>query len=327
MKYRELGRTGWKVSEISFGAWAIGSMWGSVDEKESMAALHKALDLGINFFDTADVYGDGHSERLLGRLRKERKGPFYIATKAGLRLPAQTPEAYNQENLARSVEDSLRNLQMDCLDIVQLHCPPNQVYYNPETFEALDRLVEAGKIRHYGVSVRTVEEGLKALEYPGIQSVQMIFNMFRRRPAELFFPEAQRRRVGILARVPLASGMLTGRMTRETAFSKDDHRSFNRQGARFDKGETFSGVDYDLGLEIVDQLRGLVPQGATLAGFALRWILMFDAVTCAIPGGKRPSQVEDNARASDLPPLSDAVMEKVRQLYDSRLRAQVHQRW
>ena len=327
MKYRELGRTGWKVSEISFGAWAIGSMWGSVDEKESMAALHKALDVGINFFDTADVYGDGRSERLLGRLRKERNETFYIATKAGRKLNPHTPEGYNRENLTRFVEDSLRNLQTDCVDIVQLHCPPNKVYYTPETFEALEGLVKAGKIRHYAVSVRTCEEGLKALEYPGIQSVQIIFNMFRHRPAELFFPEAKRRRVGILARVPLASGMLTGRMTRETTFTDDDHRKFNRQGAKFDKGETFSGVDYNLGLDIVDQLRPLVPQGATMAQLALRWILMFDAVTCAIPGGKRPSQVEDNARASDLPPLGDEAMRKVRELYDTRLRAQVHQRW
>jgi aryl-alcohol dehydrogenase-like predicted oxidoreductase len=327
MKYRELGRTGWKVSEISFGAWAIGSMWGSVDEKESMAALHKALDVGINFFDTADVYGDGRSERLLGRLRKERNETFYIATKAGRKLNPHTPEGYNRENLTRFVEDSLRNLQTDCVDIVQLHCPPNKVYYTPETFEALEGLVKAGKIRHYAVSVRTCEEGLKALEYPGIQSVQIIFNMFRHRPAELFFPEAKRRRVGILARVPLASGMLTGRMTRETTFTDDDHRNFNREGAKFDKGETFSGVDYNLALDIVDQLRPLVPQGATMAQLALRWILMFDAVTCAIPGGKRPSQVEDNAHASDLPPLSDEAMRKVRELYDTRLRAQVHQRW
>ena len=327
MKYRELGRTGWKVSEISFGAWAIGSMWGSVDEKESMAALHKALDVGINFFDTADVYGDGRSERLLGRLRKERKETFYIATKAGRKLNPHTPEGYNRENFTRFVEDSLRNLQTDCLDIVQLHCPPNQIYYTPETFEALESLVKAGKIRHYAVSVRTCEEGLKALEYPGIQSVQIIFNMFRHRPSELFFPEAKRRRVGILARVPLASGMLTGRMTRETTFAQDDHRSFNREGAKFDKGETFSGVDYNLALDIVDQLRPLVPEGATLAQLALRWILMFDAITCAIPGGKRPSQVEDNAHASDLPPLSDEAMQKVRELYDTWLRAQVHQRW
>jgi len=327
MKYRELGRTGWKVSEISFGAWAIGSMWGKVDDSESMAALHKALDLGINFFDTADIYGNGRSERLLGRLRKERKDPFYIATKAGQRLNPHVPEGYNRENLARFVEDSLRNLQTDCLDIVQLHCPPTQVYYRPEVFQVLDDLVKAGKIRYYGVSVQKVEEGLKALEYPGIQSVQIIFNMFRQRPAELFFPEAKRRRVGILARVPLASGLLTGRMTRETTFPKDDHRNSNREGELFDKGETFSGVDYELGLEIVDELRKLAPAGSTMAEFALRWILMFDAVTCAIPGGKRPSQVEDNARASDLAPLSDAVMQKVRQIYDSRLREQVHQRW
>ncbi|HET7102265.1 MAG TPA: aldo/keto reductase [Terriglobia bacterium] len=327
MNYRELGRTGWKVSEISFGAWAIGSMWGSVDEKESLAALHKALDVGINFFDTADIYGDGRSERLLGRLRKERQETFYIATKAGRKLNPHTAEGYNRENLTRFVEDSLRNLQTDCVDIVQLHCPPNKVYYTPETFEALEGLVKAGKIRHYAVSVRTCEEGLKALEYPGVQSVQIIFNMFRHRPAELFFPEAKRRRVGILARVPLASGMLTGRMTRETTFAQDDHRNFNREGAKFDKGETFSGVNYEVGLEIVDQLRPLVPEGATMAQMALRWILMFDAVTCAIPGGKRPSQVEDNARASGPPPLSGPVMQKVRELYDTRLRAQVHQRW
>jgi len=327
VKYRELGRTGWKVSEISFGAWAIGSMWGQVDDSESLAALHKALDVGINFFDTADVYGDGRSERLLARLRKERKEPFYIATKAGRRLPEQTPEGYSAENLTGFVEASLRNLQTDCLDLLQLHCPPTEVYYRPEVFEALDRLVEAGKIRHYGVSVRTVEEGLKAIEFPGVQSVQIIFNMFRHRPAELFFPEAQRRRVGILARVPLASGLLTGRMARATKFTPDDHRNFNRQGALFDRGETFSGVDYDLGLELVENLRELLPEGSTMAEFALRWILMFDAVTCAIPGGKRPSQVEDNARASDLPPLADATLQRVRELYDSRLRNSVHPRW
>ena len=327
MNYRELGRTGWKVSEISFGAWAIGSMWGSVDEKESVAALHKALDLGINFFDTADVYGDGRSERLLGQLRKERKETFYIATKAGQRLRPHTAEGYNKENLTRFVEESLRNLQLDCVDVVQLHCPPNQVYYRPETFEALDSLVKEGKIRHYAVSVRTVEEGLKALEYPGIQSVQIIFNMFRQRPAELFFSEAKRRKTGILARLPLSSGMLAGRMTQSTTFGEDDHRSFNREGARFDKGETFSGMDYNLSLELVEQLRGLTPQGASMAQFALRWILMFDAVTCAIPGGKRPSQVEDNARASDLPPISNEVMHKVLDLYDTRVRSLVHQRW
>ena len=327
MKYRELGRTGWKVSEISFGAWGIGSMWGQVDDKESLAALHRALDLGVNFFDTADVYGNGRSERLLGQLRKERREPFYVATKAGRRLPTQTPDGYNQENLARFVDDSLRNLQTDSLDLLQLHCPSTPVYYRPETFEALDRLVESGKIRHYGVSVEYIEEALKAMEFPGVQSIQIIFNMFRHRPMETFFPEAQRRKVGILARVPLASGMLTGRMTRDTAFGSDDHRNFNRYGAKFDRGETFSGVDYELGLDAVESLRKMLPDGASMAQFALRWILMFDAVTCAIPGAKRPSQVEDNLRASDLPPLSESIMEKVRQLYDSRIKAHVHQRW
>ena len=327
MNYRELGRTGWKVSEISFGAWGIGSMWGRVDDKESLAALHRALDLGVNFFDTADVYGNGRSERLIGQLRKERREPFYVATKAGRRLPTQAPDGYNQENLNRFVDDSLRNLQTDSLDLLQLHCPSTPVYYRPETFEALDRLVESGKIRHYGVSVEYIEEALKAMEFPGVQSIQIIFNMFRHRPMETFFPEAQRRKVGILARVPLASGMLTGRMTRDTAFGSDDHRNFNRYGAKFDRGETFSGVDYELGLDAVESLRKMLPNGATMAQFALRWILMFDAVTCAIPGAKRPSQVEDNLRASDLPPLSESIMEKVRQLYDSRIKAHVHQRW
>ena len=327
MQYRELGRTGWKVSEISFGAWAIGAMWGKVDDSESLAALHRAVDLGVNFIDTADVYGDGRSERLIARLRQERRETIYVATKAGRRLSPHTAEGYNQANLTRFVEDSLRNLETDCLDLLQLHCPPTAVYYRPEVFDALDDLVRAGKIRYYGVSVETVEEALKAIEYPGVQCVQIIFNMFRHRPAELFFPEAKRRRVGILARVPLASGLLTGRMTRANQFPDDDHRNFNRHGETFDVGETFSGVDYETGLEAVEALRPLVPPDATMAQFALRWILMFDAVTCAIPGAKRPAQAEENFRAADLPPLSDAQMAKVREVYDTYIRAQVHQRW
>jgi aryl-alcohol dehydrogenase-like predicted oxidoreductase len=327
MRYRELGRTGWKVSEISFGAWAIGAAWGRVDDNESLAALNRAIDLGVNFIDTADVYGIGHSERLIARLRKERRETIYVATKAGRRLSPHTNEGYNRENLTRFIEDSLRNLETDCLDLVQLHCPPNPVYYRPEVFGWLDELVQAGKIRYYGVSVEKVEEALKAIEYPGVQSVQIIFNMFRTRPAELFFPEAQRRRVGILARVPLASGLLTGKMTPQTTFESDDHRTFNRHGEQFDAGETFSGVDYATGLAAVEELRGIVPPGATLAQFALRWILMFDAVTCAIPGAKRPSQAEENIRAADLPPLTEAQMAKVREVYDKYLRPAVHQRW
>jgi aryl-alcohol dehydrogenase-like predicted oxidoreductase len=327
MRYRELGRTGWKVSEISFGAWAIGSAWGRVDDNESLAALHRAIDMGVNFIDTADVYGMGHSERLIARLKKERRETIYVATKAGRRLTPHNADGYNRKNLEQFIEDSLRNLETDCLDLVQLHCPPIEVYYRPEVFGALDDLTKEGKIRHYGVSVEKVEEALKAIEFPGVQSIQIIFNMFRTRPAELFFPEAQRRRVGILARVPLASGMLAGKMTPQSAFATDDHRNFNRHGEQFDVGETFSGVDFETGLAAVEELRQIAPPGATLAQLALRWILMFEAVTCAIPGAKRPAQVEDNVRAADLPPLTDAQMAKARAIYDTYIRKLVHQRW
>ena len=327
MDYRELGRTGWKVSEISFGAWAIGAGWGSVDDQDSMAALHRAVDLGVNFIDTADVYGDGHSERLIARLQKERSETLIVATKAGRRLSPHTADGYNAENLNRFVERSLRNLETDCLDLVQLHCPPTDVYYRPEVFGALDDMVQAGKIRYYGVSVERIEEALKAIEFPNVQTVQIIFNMFRHRPAELFFPEAKRRKVGILARVPLASGLLTGKMTRETSFAEDDHRYFNRYGQSFDRGETFSGVDYESGLDAVEEIKTLVPDGATMAQLALRWILMFDAVSCAIPGAKRPDQAEDNVRAADLPPLTKAQMAQLQEVYDKYIRDQVHFRW
>ena len=327
MQYRELGRTGWKVSEISFGAWAIGAGWGPVDDQESLAALHRAIDLGVNFIDTADVYGDGRSEQLIARVRKERSEPLVIATKAGRRLSPHTADGYNAENLTRFVERSLRYLETDCLDLVQLHCPPTEVFYRPEVFGALDDLVQAGKIRYYGVSVEKIEEALKAIEYPNVQTVQIIFNMFRHRPAELFFREAKRRQVGILARVPLASGLLTGKMTRKTTFPEDDHRNYNRYGQSFDRGETFSGVDYEAGLDAVEELKSLVPEGATMAQLALRWILMFDAVSCAIPGAKRPDQAEDNVRAADLPPLTEAQMAEVRNVYDKYVRDQVHHRW
>jgi aryl-alcohol dehydrogenase-like predicted oxidoreductase len=327
MKYRELGRTGWKVSEISFGAWAIGGTWGKVDDQESLAALHAALDGGVNFFDTADVYGDGHSERLLAKLKKERKEKFYIATKAGRRLDPHTADGYNRQNLTAFVERSLKNLETDTIDLLQLHCPPMEVFYRPEVFGLLDDLMKAGKLRHYGVSVEKVEEALKAIEFPGVQTIQIIFNLFRQRPAELLFPEAQRRRVGILARVPLASGMLSGKLTRSSTFAKDDHRNFNRHGEAFDRGETFSGVDFDTGLRAVEQLRPLVPKGATPAQLALRWILESPAVTCAIPGAKRPAQVAENIAASDLPSLSADAMKKIRAIYDAQIRPLVHQYW
>lgn len=327
MKYRTLGSTGFDVSEVSFGAWAIGGSWGQQSDEESMATLHRSLDLGINFIDTADVYGDGRSERLIARLRREHKEKFYVATKAGRRLSPHTADGYNEKNLTGFIERSLKNLETDSLDLVQLHCPPTEAYYRPELFETMDRLVKAGKIRHYGVSVEKVEEALKAIEYPGVQTVQIIFNMFRHRPSELFFAEAKKRKIGILARVPLASGLLSGKLTRETAFAADDHRKFNQKGEAFDQGETFSGVDYEAGLAAVEALRPLIPKGTTLAQWALRWILMFDAVSCAIPGARRPQQIEDNARAADLPALTDAEMNAVLKIYNDSIRQQVHHRW
>ncbi|HEY2980024.1 MAG TPA: aldo/keto reductase [Anaerolineales bacterium] len=327
MEYRELGRTGWKVSTISFGAWAIGASWGTVDDDESFAALNRALDLGVNFFDTADVYGDGHSERLLAKLRKERSEPFYVATKAGRRLNPLVADGFTQENLSAFVERSLKNLDAEALDLLQLHCPPYQVYYMPEVFGILDDLVKAGKLRHYGVSVEKVEEALKAMEYPGVQSVQIIFNIFRQRPADLFFREARRKRVGILARVPLSSGLLSGKFTKASKFAKDDHRAFNRHGESFDRGETFSGLDFETSLQAVEALRALVPPGQTMAQCALRWILMFPEVTCAIPGAKRPQQVEENVAAADLPQLPETTLKQIREIYDRYARAHVHQYW
>jgi aryl-alcohol dehydrogenase-like predicted oxidoreductase len=327
MNKRILGRTGFAVSEVSFGAWAVGGTWGRVDDAESLRALHRAVDVGINFFDTADVYGDGRSERLIARLQKERRETLVVATKAGRRLPSQTPEGYNLANLSGFVERSLRNLEVDALDLLQLHCPPPAAYDRPEVFAALDKLVSEGKVRFYGVSVESVAEARAALRWPNVQSVQMIFNMFRRKPAESFFAEAARAKVGILARVPLASGLLTGKLGPKTEFAPDDHRSFNRQGQAFDVGETFSGVGYEDGLRAVEELRALVPAGATLGQLALRWILMFPEVTCAIPGAKTPEQVDENARSASFPTLSADTMKRVLDVYDRYFRSAVHPRW
>ena len=328
MEYRQLGRTDMKVSAISFGAWAIGGTWGPVDDEESMRALNAAIDAGTNFVDTADVYGDGRSERLVARLRRERKGEtIFVATKAGRRLPQQTPEGYSRENLTGWVERSLTNLEMEAVDLLQLHCPHPKVYDMPEVFGILDDLVTAGKVRHYGVSVETVDEAHRALRHPHVQTVQIIFNMLRLKPAEELFAQAWNRHVGILARVPLASGLLTGKLSKASTFASDDHRSFNRNGEAFDKGETFSGVPYDVGLEAVERLRPLVPPGATMSQLALRWTLMFEAVSCAIPGAKTPQQARQNAAAASLPPLSPATMAAVRDLYDERVRPLVHASW
>jgi len=327
MNYRALGRTGWKVSEISFGAWAIGGSWGSVSDEDSLAALNKAIDSGINFIDTADVYGGGRSERLIAQLKKSRKENIVVATKAGRRLPQQTVDGYSRQNLTMWVEDSLRNLETDSLDLLQLHCPPTDAYYHPEIFGFLDDLKRAGKIRHYGVSVERVEEALKAIDFPSVQSVQIIFNCFRQRPAELFFAEARKRQIGIIARVPLASGLLTGKLKKDSLFAEDDHRHFNRHGESFDVGETFSGVDYNAALEAVEEVRRLLPSHVSMSQFALRWILMFDAVSCAIPGGKRPEQVAENAAASGLPSFSAYQMDAIRALYASQIKHLVHYRW
>jgi len=328
MEYRDLGETGMRVSEISLGTWALGGEWGTVGEEDAYAALNRAVDLGVNFLDTADVYGDGRSERLIGRLLEGRPDDeIFVATKAGRRLDPHTAEGYNHENLSAFVERSLKNLGVEALDLLQLHCPPTEAYSQDSTFEALDRLQEAGKIRNYGVSVEKVEEARMALSYPNVRTVQIIFNIFRQRPSEDFFPLAEERNIGILARVPLASGLLSGKMSSDRAFAEDDHRNFNREGEAFDRGETFSGVDFETGLGAAEELKELVPDGHTLAQFALRWILMHPAVSCAIPGGKNPSQVEDNVAAAGMTPLSDETMQRAREVYDEYVREEVHHRW
>jgi len=327
LNYRPFGRTGWQVSEIGFGTWAIGSQWGQVSEEDALGAILASIDHGVNFIDTADVYGDGRSERLVSRAIKARPQQVYVATKMGRRLNPHVPEGFNAKNMTAFLERSLKNLDVEAIDLVQLHCPPTQVYYTPEVFGILDSLMKVGKLRFYGVSVEKVEEALKATEFPNVQSVQIIFNMFRQRPAELFFQLAKERRVGILARVPLASGLLTGKMSRDTTFPAEDHRNFNRYGESFDVGETFSGVDYETGLAAVEELRTLVPEGASMAQMALRWILMFDAVSLAIPGAKNPQQAAANAAASDLPPLDETTIWRIEEIYNRLIRDQVHQRW
>lgn len=327
MQYRNLGKTGYNVSDISFGTWAIGGSWGDVDDADSMRALEAALEQGVNFFDTADVYGDGRSERLLARLTKEKKQRIIIATKAGRRLNPHVAAGYNMKNITAFVERSLTNLNVDCIDLLQLHCPPSQVYENEAFFSDLNTLVKDGKVKYLGVSVEKVSEALRAIQYDNVCTVQIIFNMFRLKPTDVFFAEAKKRNVGILARVPLASGLLTGKMNAETKFAADDHRQFNRQGEAFDKGETFSGVDYARGLEAVEELKRILPAGMTMTQFALKWILMFDAVSCAIPGGKTEAQIAQNMQTSDMPELAPETMKRVSDIYDQYIRADVHPLW
>jgi aryl-alcohol dehydrogenase-like predicted oxidoreductase len=325
---RTFGRTGWSVSEIGFGAWAIGGSWGDVSESDARDALFAALEAGTTFIDTADVYGDGRSEKIIRDALREWRGPRpIVATKAGRRLSPHVAGGYTRANLESFIDRSRQNLGVDTLDLVQLHCPPTEVYYRPEVFEALDGLVAAGKLRYYGVSVEKVEEALKAIEYPGVASVQVIYNLFRQRPQELFFREAQARGIGIIVRVPLASGLLTGKLNRDSRFAADDHRSFNRHGEAFDVGETFSGVPYEVALDAVDELRRLIPQGTSMAAFALRWILMAEAVSVVIPGAKNRSQAAANAAAGGLPPIAPETMRAARKIYDERIAKHVHHRW
>jgi aryl-alcohol dehydrogenase-like predicted oxidoreductase len=327
MNYRIFGRTGFKISEVSFGAWAIGADWGNVDDKDASAALRKAVETGINFFDTADVYGMGRSEKLVSQLRRDFGDTIIIATKAGRKIDPHIYENYTPGRIRGFVEDSLKNMGLEALDLVQLHCPPYQSIYDPAIYHEMDKLVDEGKLKNYGVSVEKVEEAMKAIEHPNVKTVQIIFNMFRQRPIEKFFIEAVERRIGIIVRVPLASGMLTGKMNKKSTFSKDDHRNYNREGKAFDVGETFSGVNFDKGLAAVEELKTICPEGATMPQFALQWILMHQAVSCVIPGAKNPMQVEDNAAASDLPPLSEEIMDRVRGIYEKYIMEDVHHRW
>ncbi|CAN5725144.1 aldo/keto reductase [soil metagenome] len=328
MNKRTLGKTGYKVSEVGFGAWAIGGSWGDVSDDDALAALREALAQGVTFIDTADVYGDGRSEKLIAQVLKDFRGErVYVATKAGRRIDPHVASGYVYENLAKFVARSLKNLAVGTLDLVQLHCPPTDVYRRDAAFEALERLKTEGRIAHYGVSVETVEEANLAVQHPGVATVQIIYNMFRFKPALEFFDTAVANNVGVIARVPLASGLLSGKMSKDSTFPADDHRNFNRHGEEFDVGETFSGVDFETGVAAADDLKTIVPEGHTLAQTALRWILMHAAVSAVIPGAKNPQQASSNAAASDLAMLPPSTMQKVRAVYNEKIRAQVHDRW
>ncbi len=327
MKYRVLGKTGYNISEISLGTWQLGGKWGEeYDNKTAESILNKAVEKGINFFDTADVYNNGLSEISIGKFLKKIKRKIYVATKSGRKLNPHNDEGYNKKNIVSFINDSLKRLDTEAIDLLQLHCPPTETYSRPEVFEILDDLKKKGKILNYGVSVEKVEEALKAIEYPGVASVQIIYNMFRLKPAELFFKEAAIKNVGIIVRVPLASGLLSGKYSKDTVFSKYDHRNFNREGKAFDKGETFSGIPYDVGLQAVEELKKIFPSD-DLPVYALKWILMDNNVSCVIPGASKMSQVEMNSTASDLPDLRQEQMDGVREIYKKYIRQYVQDLW
>lgn len=327
MNYRKLGKTGIMVSEIGFGAWAIGGTWGEVNDDESRKALREAVENGINFFDTADVYGDGRSERLVGELKKDYGDQIHIATKAGRRLNPHTAEGYNYENILNFTKRSLKNLNVKEIELLQLHCPPWEVYYNPDLFESLEKLREEGLILNYGVSVEKVEEAIKASEYKGVSTVQIIFNMFRQRPSDYFLELAEKRNIGVIARVPLASGLLTGKFNGNEEFEIGDHRRFNRNGEAFDRGETFSGVDFERGVQTVKDLKKYIPAGFSMTEFALKWILMHKQISTVITGAKTSNQIRENANSSTKPDLNEETMMKVKEIYDEKIKAMVHQYW
>lgn len=327
MNYRLLGKTGFNISEVSLGTWQVGGKWGEqFDHTNAERILNSAIDNGINFIDTADVYGDGESEKAVGKIIKSRSEEIFVATKCGRKLSPHINESYTVEALRKCVEDSLRNMQLDTIDLIQLHCPPTEVFYRDEIFELFDHLKEEGKIRNLGVSIEKVSEGLQAITYSNVSTIQFIFNMFRQKPIEELFTAVKANNIGLIARVPLASGLLTGKFSETTNFGKDDHRSFNRNGEAFDKGETFSGVDYQLGLEAVNELKGIFPN-QELALVALKWILQFDEISCVIPGASTPEQIENNLKVEKLVPLSAEQMRAVKALYDSKIKPQVHHWW
>ncbi|MGC9313291.1 MAG: aldo/keto reductase [Sediminispirochaetaceae bacterium] len=330
MRYRRLGKTDLKVSEVSLGTWQVGGKWGSgFDDRNAERILHQAIDSGINFIDTADVYEDGKSEAAVGRVVRSRSEHVYVASKCGRKIEPHISEGYTPEILRSHVETSLKNSGLETLDLIQLHCPPTEVYYRPEIFQVFDDLKSEGKIRNLGVSVEKVEEAIKAIEYPNVATVQIIFNIFRQRPAELFFEQAAKKDVGIIVRVPLASGLLTGKFGADTRFDKGDHRYFNRKGEAFDKGETFAGIDYELGLELVEELKEICadcPSG-TLAQLAIRWILMYSQVSTIIPGASKPEQMLSNVKASELPAITPETFDRIHRLYRDKVRPLVHHRW
>ncbi|WP_064196506.1 MULTISPECIES: aldo/keto reductase [Emticicia] len=328
MQYRKLGKTGFEVSEISLGTWQVGGVWGDdFSHSNAEKILNSAVDSGINFIDTADVYGDGESEKAVGGFVKSRSERIFIATKCGRQLNPHINEAYQPLVLRKFVENSLKNMGLETIDLIQLHCPPTEVYYRPEIFELFDRLKDEGKILNLGISVEKVEEALKGIEFDNVTTVQIIFNTFRQRPAELFFEQAKKKNVGIIVRVPLASGLLTGKFSKQSTFTVGDHRNFNRNGEMFDKGETFSGIDYETGLTAVEELKALFPNEQNLAPVALKWILGFDAVSTIIPGASRPEQVLANVAALDFPDLSDDQIFAMNAIYNTYIKPSVHHLW